>query len=376
MRIISRYIAVEFAKMLGWFILSFVVIYLVIDMSRIEGFLHHKAQAGDIVGYYIYKLPLIVFQMAPVAVLLATSITLAAFGRNNELVAFRAAGISLWRIIGPILAAAALVSVLSFLCAEYIIPVTSRQQEYIERIKIKGKEPKGYLKSGDLWFRGKENTFYNIRVFEPRQKLFRQLSIFKFDQDFRLQYRLDAERMEWREDGWRLFDLVIRTAVYQENNSLGDGFQSYGPPLLSKPQFLPEKIMPELKETPKDFLEQGTKPEIMGFRELQNYIAELSRRRHNVDRYLVDLYAKLAIPAISLVMAIIGVPFSLRFNRQGGRAIGLGVSMLLGFCYWVLLALGLALGHGGRLAPLWAAWGANILFLLGGGYLLAKVNQS
>jgi lipopolysaccharide export LptBFGC system permease protein LptF len=65
MRIISRYIAVEFIKFLGWLLSSFIVIYLVIDLSRVEGFLRNQAQVSDIVSYYLYKLPLIIFQSYP-----------------------------------------------------------------------------------------------------------------------------------------------------------------------------------------------------------------------------------------------------------------------------------------------------------------------
>ena len=149
MRIFTAYIARELLKLLGWLLLVFICIYLIVDFSRIEGFVEHGAQLGDIVGYYGYKIPLIIFQTIPVAVLLATIFTLGSLTKNSEITALKASGINLYQIITPVILAALFISLLTLFFNEYVIPHTNRQVEYIERVNIKQKKPRGgYLVSG------------------------------------------------------------------------------------------------------------------------------------------------------------------------------------------------------------------------------------
>jgi lipopolysaccharide export system permease protein len=359
MRILTTYIAREFLKLMGWLLLVFICIYLIVDFSRIDGFVKHGAQIGDIVGYYGYKIPLIIFQTIPVAVLLATVFTLGTLTENSEITAIKASGINIYQIVTPIILTSLLLSLLTMVFDEFIIPHTNKQVEYIERVKIKKKKPRGVFEPGDIWLRGEDGVFYNFQLITPEANLIKDVIIYKYDDNFQLQYRLDTKRMEWKDGAWYVKQAIMRS------------FDSQG----MKIEKLKEKPLPQLKETPASFKEISKKPKAMTYQELRAYVNRLMRQGYDVNRYMVDLYGKLSFPFISLVMAIIGVPFSLRLNRSGGKAIGFGLSLILGFVYWVILSMGINLGYVGTLPPFIAAFGGNILFGLVGIYLLTRVSQ-
>lgn len=359
MRILTTYIAREFLGLLGWLLLAFICIYLIVDFGRIDNFVKHGAQLGDIVGYYGYKVPLIIFQTIPVAVLLATVFTLGSLTKNSEITAIKASGINIYQIVTPIILTSLLLSLLTLFFNEYIIPYTNKRVEYIERVRIKKKKPRGVFEPGNTWFRGENGVFYNFQFINPQANLLKEVIIYKFDDNFRLQYRIDGKQMEWKKDTWHIKQAIRRT------------FDAQG----MKIEQMAEKALPQLKETPASFKEVSKNPEAMSYQELRAYLTKLLRQGYDVKRYLVDLHGKLSFPFISLVMAIIGIPFSLRLNRSGGKAVGLGLSLILGFGFWVVLSLGMALGHAGGLPPLIAAWGGNILFGLSGIYLLTRVKQ-
>jgi lipopolysaccharide export system permease protein len=358
MRILTLYIGREFLKLLGWLLLVFISIYLIVDFGRIDKFVECGAQSQDIVGYYIYKIPLIIFQTLPVAILLATVFTLGTLTKNSEIIAIKASGINIYQIVSPIVLTALLLSLLTLVANEQVIPYTNKKVAYIEEVKIEKKNPRGVFEPGDAWLRGENGVFYNFQLITPNTNLLEGVIIYKFDHNFRLQYRLDAEQMEWMGNAWHIKRAIRRI---------------FGPEGI-KVEKIQEEPLPQLKDTPASFKEVTKSPEAMTYQELKAYLQRLLRQGYDTSRYQVDLYGKFSFPFINLVMAIIGIPFSLRLNRSGGRAIGFGLSIILGFFFWVVLALGVALGHTGSLPPFIAAWGGNILFGLTGIYMLTKVH--
>ncbi len=357
MSIITKYVTKEFLKLLGWLLLVFICVYLIVDFSRIKGFLEHNALLADIVGYYLFKIPLILFQTLPVAVLIATVFTLGAMTKNSEITALKSCGINVFRVILPVLSAAFIISLFTFVFNEYIIPYTNKQVEHIKRVKIQKKKPRGVIESNDAWFRGEAGVFYNFEFINPQTDLLKKVVIYKFDDNFRLLYRIDAGELKWEKGKWYIKQAIMRT------------FTANG----MKIEQIDIKPLPQIKETPNSFKELNKDPQTMNYQELSQYIKKLESQGYMVKPYLVDLYGKVSFCFISLIMVIIGAPVSLRLNRSGGKAIGFGLSIILGFVFWLLLAMSLALGHAGVLPPIIAAWGVNILFGAVGIYLFIKI---
>ncbi len=358
MRILSSYVAKEFLKQFCLLLLIFAALYLVVDLGRIDGFIKHNAAMGDIISYYVYKIPLIVSQTVAAAVLLAATLTMSSLSKYNEISAMKTAGISIYRIILPVLGIAFLISLLTLFANEYVLPGSNKKIEYIKKVKIRGEKPRSLFKNGRIWFRGEEGVFYNMQHIDNQQELLQGVTVYYFNADFELTKRVDAAQARWQKGQW----------VFEEGSSYR--FPAQGPPRFES--FKRRTIA--LKERPQDFAQVERNPQTMGYYELSAYVQSLKSKGYEVAPYLVDLHAKLALPFISLVMAIIGTPFALRLNRSGGRAKGFALTLGIGFAYWIVLAEGLAIGHGGALPPIIAAWGANLVFAALGFYLLASLN--
>ena len=118
-----------------------------------------------------------------------------------------------------------------------------------------------------------------------------------------------------------------------------------------------------------DFRRETKKPEDMNYQELTVYINKLTAFGYDTSKYIVDLRAKFSYPFVSLVMVIIGFPFALKSPRSG-TAMGVGLSVFIGLTYWIVLQLGISLGHGHILPPLVAAWISHMLFACAGLYLI------
>jgi len=113
----------------------------------------------------------------------------------------------------------------------------------------------------------------------------------------------------------------------------------------------------------------------MTFRELHEYTRELRKKGRADLEAEVDMHARISYPFAGVVMVLFGIPFSLRTERSGKLALGVGVSIFVGFVFWILFSLGVALGHGGKLPPAVSAWVVNLLAGAVGLYLVLSVRQ-
>jgi len=184
------------------------------------------------------------------------------------------------------------------------------------------------------------------------------VTLFRLGEDNRLRERLDATRSRWEEGkGFSFLKGILRTF---------DGKGSFQASLFSEMQ-VPSS------EKLEDFMLIQKEPKEMSLREVSVYVKKVQANGYDANKYLVDLHSKLAFPFACLVMTLVGIPFSLRFSRSGGVALGIVLGIFLGFAYWILFSIGIALGKAGSLPPLAAAWGGNILFItLGFAFLLKR----
>lgn len=361
MRILSRYIAREFLKFLLLWIVSFFLIFFVVELlERINTIIIHKAPLYLILEYFFYTFPLFLSQILPFATLLAALITLGVLARNNEVVAMKAHGVSTYRIMVPLLALAAAVTAFLFVCNETVVPYAARKANYVWSVKIRHGEKRAFFKLNKIWYRG-ENIIYNIRLLEPKKDILEGVTIYYFDEAFNLRQRIDARKAQWNNGGWTFYDVAIRdflpggqvtTEIYDEKNM-------------------------SLQEKP-EYFKQGMKnPEEMTYRELKAYVEELRREGYDPTRYVVDLHTKLAFPFLTLIMVLMGGPLALAAShgRGGGITQGVGISIVIGFVYWMAFAISVAMGHAGTFPPFVAAWAPNVFFGLVGGFILESIHQ-
>jgi lipopolysaccharide export system permease protein len=355
MKIMDRYLTGEFMKNLVLITASFISLFLIIDFfEKIRMFLSNHATFEQMASYFLFRIPMVFSQSLPAAVLLASLMTCGALSRHSEIVAMKANGISLYRIALPLLAIAALVCLLVFLLSEWITPYTNERAEHIRLVDVQKQSSPGSFKQDQIWYRG-EKGIYNFRLFDVRSNTLQGITIHYLDRDMKLTMRLDAERGEWKEGRWLFHNVLIAR------------FQKGEFPVLERST---QQVV-DLPEKPSDFKIVQRDVEAMGYFELKRYILKLRSDGYDATRYVVDLHGKIAFPLVGIILAVIGIAFSLRSERSGGQGIGAG--LVIGFSYWLVYAFGLSLGRSGALPPLIAAWFANILFGVGSVLLIPRI---
>jgi lipopolysaccharide export system permease protein len=359
MKIISRYIVFSFLKLMGLCVSSFVAIYLVIDfLEKIGKFTRAHGKIHHIFLYFLYKIPEITIQVTPLAVLMATLLTLGMLSRHSEITAMRGCGISLMRITLPVLVTALAVSLLSFLVAEFIVPSTSSKTLYLEEVKIGQKNPGIFFRQQNIWFR-EGNTILQARTFTPAALTLRGITIWQMAPGMKPVQRIDADTGKFTKSGWLLNGVVIR------NIGAGNAVHT------EKRQELPITLQLGLNDL--KVLEKEA--DTMGFFALIRYCDRLSKGGYDQTRYLAKLHSRISLPFASLVMAFLGIPFALRGGRTSGIAMGIGISLGIGFGYFAINATLLSFGQAGALPPLVSAWAANFIFAAIGVWLAMTVNR-
>jgi lipopolysaccharide export system permease protein len=343
---IARYLLREFGGSLALCMFAFVGLYLSVDFfERLPAFLNHEASLLLIARYFLLKVPLIVTQVMPVAVLAATLLSLGALARNNELMAMRACGISLWQIATPIVAACLALSLLTLLWNEYVVPTCSAQAHYVERVQIKQKKFRGLFNEAEIWYHGERN-FTNIERFDARRNEIYGLTRYELDPEFRLQRIVTARMLRWTGDTWSPSD-ATETAFSPDGT-------------LTARAIAGSDV--GIRETPEDFTAVHHDTDDLSFASLAREIADMKRKGIDTTDATVDLWLKTAVPFVSLVMVLVGIPLASRRNRNAGVAANVASALVVGFSYWFVLALTTSLGHGGVLPASLAAWSANAIF--------------
>ncbi len=343
-----RYFVREFLSVLLPVILAFVILYLIVDFfDRLDILLKNHASTLSAIRYFLFKVPLMVTQIMPPAVLAAMLLSLGMLSRRNEVIAFRASGISLGQTAFPLLLLAGLLSLATLAWNEVVVPYCTRAYQYVNNVEIRKREQRGVLSQREIWYHGTDG-FYNIDEIDPRHGLLVGLTIYRTDPDFELRSIVEVDSARWTDHGWV-------TSGASEHSVSADG-------QITTQQLAPEQLV--IHETMSDFLEVHREPEELSYLELRQRIRDLSHKGIDASSYLVDLNMKLAVPFTALVLACVAVPLAARVQRHPSLAAIVGIGLGLGFAYWVVLALTNALGESGVLPPLISAWAANGIFLL------------
>lgn len=359
MPIITRYFTREFLKIFLLCISSFISLYILIDLfERLDDMIKNKVMVSLIIQYYLCSIPMIIYQVFPFGVLLCTFITLGVFVRHNEIMALKAHGMSLFRVLQVFVVIAVILCAFSLWLQEYVLPYTNRQVKEIKNINIKGKTISKLFKKYNFWYRN-QDTIYNFEFFDPDKNMLRKISIFYFDPAFSIKKRMDAQSAVWVNDSWLFNDVLERE------------FLPGGKTKVTR--FKTKKI--DINKNPEDFKAARKEGEEMSISEIHSFTKKIREEGYPATSYEVDLQAKISYAFICVIMALLGIPFALQIGRSGGMALGIALSIVVGFIYWIFFAFCISLGKGGAIPPFFSAWIANITFGSLGIYLFLRVRQ-
>lgn len=357
MSILDRYILKEYMKIFLLSLLGLIAVYLAVEFfDRIRGFIEHDASLINMLEYFLFRLPKIIFFISPPALLISILITLGILSRNNEIVAMEGSGISIDRISIPLLLFSMLFSFLNLYLNITAIPRANEEARFIKDAHIE-KKPKGaYFKQDKIWFRGNDHSIYNIQLIDKDRRI-RGIDVYRLDDKFFLSEIVEAKELSFEADGWILISGIRRR--FQEDGGI---------------ETIPfDTLAINLGWRPEELRKIDVDPEDTTYSDLASYVKRLESGGYNSSRYKVNLHGKISFPFVNFIMAMIGIAFGLRNNRGIGIAKSIGISMVIGFLYWIVHSIAISLGYGGVIPPILAAWAGNIIFLIIGGYLFLNL---
>jgi LPS export ABC transporter permease LptG len=363
-RILDEYVVREFLSTFFMVLCGFVLLMLLFTFFELVGDIIRNRIPLTTVGAYLVNLtPSMLYSIAPLAVLIAVLVTFGVLNRNSEIIAMKATGISLYRLVIPVVSISAILAVSLFLFDEFYLPQANRRQEAL-RSTIKGRPPQTFLHPEEKWIfgeprPGEPGRIFYYQFFDRDRDEFANLSIFEFNPaTFSISRRIFAARVFWDDD----------TEQWKFQNGWVRDFDGANQKDFRK--FINTSFA-EIHEEPAYFNKESLQSQEMNFGQLRSYIRDLRQSGFDTMRLRVALWHKLAYPLIAVVMAMLAIPFALSMGRRGSLT-GIAVAIGVALAYWVVDGLFGAMGNVNYLPAGVAAWSSDILFGLTGGYLLLR----
>ncbi len=353
----QRYILGQFLSAFFICLFASISLFIVFELfERMSVFLKEGASFNQVFSYMLYKIPLVGQLMMPIALLIATLLSVGRLSQVSEITAMRACGASLFFLARPLLLVGAFMSVMMFINGETLVPLATQKTEEIYQFDIKKKVERGAFSRTNFWYR-KQNKFYNIGLYDSRTASLKGISVFELDRNFKLERRTDARDAVWGGSanvGWTMSD-VVEIAVSRKGDFNTSAFERA--PLI-------------IDEEPSDFYNMERSSEAMSYRDLKRYADKLKAEGVPVTNYYVDLAAKTAFPLVNLIVVLIAFPMALISTRSGNLTTSFIAGVGIGFGYYLVHAISLSLGNAELIPIQPAAWTANILLGSLGAYFM------
>jgi lipopolysaccharide export system permease protein len=360
MTILSRHIFKEFISLVAGVLIGIVVVFLCVEfLQKADKLIKFHATLVQVATYFLYSIPSMISMSLPMATLIATLLSLGNLSRHNEIIAMRASGVSLTKIIAPLLAAGLLISALGFVNSEFIMPYYSSRAIYLRKVEIEKSQQRVMFQQSKLWLRGPDNSIANIELVSPNRNEMIGLNVYKLNPDYSVRERIKAGSLEWKDGAWRL----KQSTTYAFS----------GDEVRSRPS---DGEVFNIVESPDDLGMIVKKSEEMSFGEMWDYVNRLKTSGYKAVAPEVDLHSKLAFPLASFLMVMISIPFSIHKLRAGGAAKGFALAVMIAFIYWTLASVGMSLGRSGVFPPVLAAWFANLFFAIASAIVLIRMQRA
>ena len=309
-------------------------------------FARYEPSTKDIFSFYGYQVPGLLIQAFPIAALIASVVTMILFNRTNEITAMRAAGMGSFRISLPIASGGLILSLLSIIIGEIVLPETSKRVHYIQQVLIE-RESDSQVMEGARWIRDGK-TLYHFRDYDPMAETMQEVRVIEIGEEFKPKRTIEASLARYLagEKSWVLHNVKI---LY---------FWPNGTVSFSERH---ESITINIPIKPSKLRRDRRLPNELSIRELNDIISKGVVTGVDIAGYKVDMHIKLAFHFASFVVCLIGLRFGYRSERSMETAKGILLAIGIGVSYWFFLNSGRALGKRGHLPPLIAGWLANLV---------------
>src|SRR5579862_9058315 len=357
-RLMDIYLLRRFLANFGMLMLAFVALFEIFTFFELlDDIARHRVPFLIVVNYFRYLTPYLLYQLGPLGALVAVLVTLGVMSKNNEIVACKASGISLYRLSVPLLFAGLALASSMIMLDETYLPYANQRQDAL-RNQIKGRPPQTYTQP-QRWIFGENAKIYNYDLFDPAQNLFGGLSVIEIDPTFQIRRRVFATRATWS-DSQKLWVLE------------GGWVRDFADGAITRYDRFPVTSLPELSEPPTYFHREVRQASQMSLGTLRRYIDELHKAGFDVATLTVQWHVKLAFPLIAPIIMLLAIPFALLVGTRGAVG-GVALGVAIGIIYWTAARLLEAMGGVGQLPPFLAAWSTDITFFFLGLYFFFKM---
>jgi len=353
--IIDRYIIRKYASVFLLVFMSLLCVFIIITFfESIDNVYEHGKSLNLFYEFIWFKMPEFILYILPVAALSSALLCLGILTKFNEITAMKTSGMSVYRIIVPVLVLSLIISFFSFYIQENVLPFSSKKAETTWN-KINDISPPNYNRLDRRWVAGKKgDRLYYYRYFDQDKALFKNMTMLDIDMTtWVLVRRIYAEKAEISGNKLILYDLWERR------------FEQNRPASFDRK----ESMSLTLDEEKSHFVKGVKKASQMHFGELREYIAKLKESHFETTRFRVDLHYKVSFPLACLVVVLLGIPFAFIMGKRG-TLVGIGLSFVIAIVYWGAIGIFKSLGYAGYLSPFLGAWGPNLVFGLIGLYLI------
>ena len=366
LRLVDRYLLREMLWPFLLTLVGFLIFFMLLVIGQLSQYLVDRViPAETLLSLMLYRVPYLFTLALPVATLFAIFLALGRLGHDRELIALQAGGISLRRLLMPLLVVGLLIGAADFAIGNEVAPWGNRQflQTYTEMFFGSSRSPQI---RDNAFFKGPDDRFFYVRRHDAENDVLHDVLIYDKSGELaltegdRFPKVVTAERAQWDGTVWHLQSGVL--------HAVDDAGQ-----LRYATRF--ESMDIQVGEAVRQLVLEQRTPQEMSLGELGERISAFRETGRSADALVVQYHAKVAIPAACLVFALFGAPLALLLGPRG-RAFGviLGVLLVLlyqGLYFWTAQILGTR----GDLPPSWGAWLPNVVFGLIGLILTWRANH-
>ena len=354
-RTLDRYVMGNWTRIFVLTALGFPIVSILINLTdSLNKLLDRGLTTREIAFSYLYSIPENMFLVMPAAVLFATVFTVGAMGRYSELTAAKAGGQSFHRLMLPIFVLSVLAAGLAFIVGELAPGATARQQEL-----QKARQARPTHSRFNFVYRADQGWVYTIRSLDVSNRQLRQILFEREGTGVEFPAMVitaDSATYDTAGRGWRVRNGASRVIA--------------GPGRQATFAFRTLKLR-ALTQSPADLLAEPKAPDEMRYAELGRYIEALERTGNDANKLIVERSLKIAIPMTCFIIALFGAPLAITTPRAGA-AVGVAISLGTTVIFLLVTQITKAVGAGGVVDPVLAAWFPNGVFFLAGVVLLAR----
>ncbi len=361
----------DFLKTLTVLAFGIATIFSIIGLvDKLDEFLPFKPSMKVLASYALNTVPKYIQYLMPIAILLSSLFVFSKAIRRREIVVIKAAGGKLKMLLRPFLALGVLLTLISFLLGEVIVPDTSKRLRAISN-QITKKERKVTFKEGTLYIRGKDGSIARIGLYLPDKDDYRAITIFRIGEKG-LQSRIYADSAVWEQETWKLKNVQTLSIETGKVTEIGE---------LDYPGI----------ESPMTFQSDMWKVEEMSIMELLRFKTRLQDAGFRNTKLSTDISSRIAYPLINLFMLLLGISLSvggdqrvlqkiyqlrmLQNAESHAGVVSAGIGLMISLAYWLGYSFFLSLGYAGSIQPALAPWVIPVAFSGVSAYLFYKIPE-